>query len=89
MWWLGVPVVTTSVGAEGLELEHDRNCLVAGSATAFAAACIRLLGFVTERNRLGQAMREDAMAAYSHAAVSRIVPLRRRTHLKPCLLQPS
>ena len=70
---LGVPVVTTSVGAEGLVLEHGRNCLVADSATAFADACIRLLGSVTERSRLGQAMREDAMAAYSHGAVSRIV----------------
>jgi glycosyltransferase involved in cell wall biosynthesis len=70
---LGVPVVTTSIGAEGLVLEHDCNCLVADSATEFADACIRLLGSVTERNRLGQAMREDAMAAYSHEAVSRIV----------------
>jgi polysaccharide biosynthesis protein PslH len=70
---LGVPAVTTSIGAEGLVLEHGRNCLVADSAAEFADACIRLLCSVTERNRLGQAMREDAMAAYSHEAVIRIV----------------
>ena len=37
-----VPVVSTTLGAEGLGLEADRQLLVADNAADFAAACIRL-----------------------------------------------
>jgi glycosyltransferase involved in cell wall biosynthesis len=70
---LGVPIVTTSIGAEGLALLHDENCLIADSAAEFADACIRLLNSDAERRRLGHAMRETAMANYSQEAVSRRV----------------
>ena len=40
----GVPVVTTSVGAEGLEVEDGVHLLVADSPEAFAGAVARLLG---------------------------------------------
>lgn len=39
----GVPVVTTSVGCEGLDLVHEREVLIADDATAFAACVDRLL----------------------------------------------
>jgi polysaccharide biosynthesis protein PslH len=38
-----VPVVSTSLGCEGLELTPDRDLLVADEPAAFADACIRLL----------------------------------------------
>ena len=38
----GVPVVTTSVGAEGMELENGRQALIADSAPVFAEAVIDL-----------------------------------------------
>jgi glycosyltransferase involved in cell wall biosynthesis len=38
----GVPVVTTSVGAEGMGLEPGNEALIADSAEAFAAACINV-----------------------------------------------
>lgn len=38
-----VPVVSTSVGAEGLELEPDKHFLLADSPAAFADACVRVL----------------------------------------------
>jgi glycosyltransferase involved in cell wall biosynthesis len=38
----GVPVVATSISAEGMYLENDRNVLVADTAEAFADAVIRL-----------------------------------------------
>lgn len=39
----GVPVVSTRVGAEGLEVEDGRHLLLADSAADFADACLRLL----------------------------------------------
>lgn len=38
----GVPVVSTRVGAEGLDVEDGRHLLLADSADDFADACIRL-----------------------------------------------
>ena len=38
-----VPVVTTTVGAEGLEVTDDVHCLVADDAAALAASCIGIL----------------------------------------------
>lgn len=38
----GLPVVTTSLGALGMGLEHEKNCLVADDPAAFAAAIVRL-----------------------------------------------
>ena len=38
-----IPVVSSTLGAEGLGLEPDVHFLVADEPTAFAAACIRLL----------------------------------------------
>ena len=39
----GVPVVTTSIGAEGMSLEDGRHALIADDAEGFAAAVIRLM----------------------------------------------
>lgn len=39
----GVPMVSTSVGAEGLALEDGKHILIADEAHAFAQACLRLL----------------------------------------------
>ena len=37
----GVPVVTTSIGAEGMDLQQGRHALLADEPAAFAAACLR------------------------------------------------
>ena len=39
----GLPVITTRTGAEGLELEADRHCLLAENPREFASALRRLL----------------------------------------------
>ena len=39
---LGVPVVATSIGVEGMHLEHERNVLIADNAEEFAAQVVRL-----------------------------------------------
>jgi O-antigen biosynthesis protein len=38
----GLPVVTTSIGAEGMALEHGKHLLIADAAEEFAAAVLRL-----------------------------------------------
>jgi glycosyltransferase involved in cell wall biosynthesis len=38
----GLPVVTTSVGADGYALIDDENCLIADDTRSFAAAIVRL-----------------------------------------------
>ncbi len=40
---LGRPVVSTTIGAEGLAVEHNRHLLIADEPDAFARACITLL----------------------------------------------
>jgi glycosyltransferase involved in cell wall biosynthesis len=40
---LGRPVVSTTMGAEGLDVEHGRHLLIADTAEAFADACAALL----------------------------------------------
>jgi glycosyltransferase involved in cell wall biosynthesis len=39
----GVPVVSTSVGAAGLDVEHGVHLLIADTPEEFTAACLRLL----------------------------------------------
>ena len=40
----GTPVVSTTLGAEGLEVANERELLLADDPDAFAAACVRLAG---------------------------------------------
>lgn len=51
---LGIPVVSTSIGWEGLGLEKDKEILVANDARGIADAIIRLLKDSTLRHTMGQ-----------------------------------
>jgi len=42
-WLWGLPVVSTSTGAEGIEVRDGENLLIADGAEAFAAATVRVL----------------------------------------------
>ncbi|MGB3190015.1 MAG: glycosyltransferase family 4 protein [Limnoraphis sp.] len=48
----GVPVVSTSMGAEGLLVQHEKHLLIADSADDFAKSCIRLLNESETRQEL-------------------------------------
>ncbi len=48
----GLPVVATSIGAEGLEAVNQRHLLIADDATDFAAECARLLQNATLAKRI-------------------------------------
>jgi len=50
---LATPVVSTTIGAQGLGLEPDEHLLLADGAEEFASACLRLLGDSGLGARLG------------------------------------
>jgi polysaccharide biosynthesis protein PslH len=56
-WAAGVPVVSTSMGAEGLPVRDGEHILLADGARAFAAAVSRLLASAELRAKLGRAGR--------------------------------
>jgi glycosyltransferase involved in cell wall biosynthesis len=60
----GVPVVSTSVGVEGLALEAGKEVLVADDARSFASAICELLSDPVRRAKLAQAARARAEALY-------------------------
>ena len=60
----GLPMVTTSLGAEGIALSHGENALVADSVEAFAEAVVTLVQSPERRAALGAAARAFAVAHY-------------------------
>lgn len=59
---MGRPVITTSVGAEGLDAQSGRELLVADDAAAFAAAIAKVLGdpaYAAGLGRVGRAFVEE------------------------------
>jgi glycosyltransferase involved in cell wall biosynthesis len=49
------PVVSTSIGAEGLSVSHPGNIRLADTPEKFAGECIRLLQSEEERGKLAEA----------------------------------
>jgi glycosyltransferase involved in cell wall biosynthesis len=54
----GTPVVSTTVGAEGLELNPGQDICIADDPTDFAAQCLDLLENNERRSRMAAAARE-------------------------------
>jgi glycosyltransferase involved in cell wall biosynthesis len=59
-----VPVVSTSVGAEGVPYEDGKHLLLADGAEAFAAAVVRLLQDAQLRQRLTEQAAEFVREAW-------------------------
>jgi glycosyltransferase involved in cell wall biosynthesis len=72
---MGKPVISTTVGAEGLGLVPDEHFVAADSPEAFAAAVVSLLRDPERRRRLGAAGRTLVEATNSWAEVTK--PLER------------
>jgi glycosyltransferase involved in cell wall biosynthesis len=67
----GLPVVSTTVGAEGLLYEDSEDIVLADDPAGFAAACVRLLSDDSARHRLGCNALLRAQNEFSWSAVSR------------------
>ncbi len=64
-WAAGLPVVSTSLGAEGLPVCDGRDLLIADGADNFAAAVSRLLEFPALRRELAQGGRKLLESAFT------------------------
>jgi len=62
----GVPVVTTSLGCEGIAVEPGTHLLVADEPQSFADATLRLLGDRAEGDRLASEGRRLAVRRYDY-----------------------
>ncbi len=51
-WLQGLPIVSTPIGAEGIQLRDGENILLAGDAASFAAATVRVLADPALNQRL-------------------------------------
>lgn len=77
----GRPMVSTRIGAEGLEFAPETEILLADSDAGLADACVRLLRDPAACARLGQAARVRMRAHYDAARISATVAALLRPHL--------
>ena len=68
---MGKPLVSTSVGCEGLDVEPDKQLLVADSAEHFAGQVIRLLRDRELAQRLGRSGRELVQRVYEWSVIAK------------------
>lgn len=66
---MGLPVVSTNVGCEGISARHEEHILLADSPDDFAAQVVRLLKDRALRTRLGAAGREFVEKCYAWQVV--------------------
>jgi glycosyltransferase involved in cell wall biosynthesis len=66
-----IPVVSTTIGAEGLDIRNGEDIHIANSAAEFADRCLALLGDPAARTRMVNAAWEMLAARYSWEVVSR------------------
>jgi glycosyltransferase involved in cell wall biosynthesis len=66
---MGKAIVSTSIGCEGLEVEHDHNIVVADTPRAFADEVLLLLGDPARAQAIGRAGRQRVLACYDWSAV--------------------
>ncbi|MBC8007710.1 MAG: glycosyltransferase family 4 protein [Prolixibacteraceae bacterium] len=63
----GMPIVSTRIGAEGIDLQEGAEILIADTAADFASACARVLKDHALAARLGAAARQAAVAKYDRS----------------------
>lgn len=72
-WAAGLPVVSTTLGAQGLEAVPGRHLLIGDAPEAFAQAVSHLLESEQDRRKMGSAGRELYEKRYSWPAAWRIL----------------
>jgi polysaccharide biosynthesis protein PslH len=65
------PVVSTAIGAEGLDVAHGQNISIADSPCDFAESCLSLLDNPAERERLANSAWNLVASKYSWEVVAR------------------
>jgi sugar transferase (PEP-CTERM/EpsH1 system associated) len=65
------PIVSTTIGAEGLPVHHGVDLMLADTPDNFARSVVQLLQDAATRGKLGRAARELVESKYSWASVAR------------------
>jgi glycosyltransferase involved in cell wall biosynthesis len=68
-----VPVVSTSVGAEGIDIENGQHALIADEASDFAQACLKALAHTPQVTAMVAAAESLVHASYSRPRIKSIV----------------
>ena len=66
---MGVPIVSTTLGAEGIDVKDGENILLADTPEAFADATLRVLSDPALARRLADAGRRTAIENYGWEVV--------------------
>lgn len=69
---LGSPLVSTTLGVEGLPIEDGLHCVMADTAEAFADACVDLLRDGGKRERIRSAARKVVVDRFSSKKVAEV-----------------
>jgi len=64
-WSWGLPIVSTTIGAEGIETQHEQNILIADTPADFAQAVIRVLNDPILSQQLEQSGRQTVLEKYN------------------------
>jgi glycosyltransferase involved in cell wall biosynthesis len=67
---LGLPIVSTAIGAEGIDYTADENILIADSPPHFISAVLKLLNDLSLRKKIGKNARNLFMEKYSSARIA-------------------
>lgn len=65
---MGKPIVSSRIGAEGIDVEHEKDILLSDDPREFADHVCRVLGDPELAERLGRAARQTVVEAYSWRA---------------------
>jgi len=71
-WGWGLPIVSTTIGAEGIAIEPGQNILLADTAPAFAQAVSTLLSRPDTARQIAAAGRQTVLEQYNWQTVYRI-----------------
>lgn len=67
---MAMPIVTTPLGSEGLDLQPDQDLIEARSGSELARAIVELLGDHLQRVRLGEHARRTVVARFDWASIA-------------------
>ena len=69
---MGMPIITTSVGVEGIRLKHGESCLIADTHEDFANAIKTLLNNADLRKKLADNAQQVFKDNYSKEALAQV-----------------
>jgi len=68
-----LPIVSTTIGSEGIAVEHEKHLLIADTSADYAAAVLRLLDDRALARRLGENGRALVLERYDYRAACRVL----------------